>query len=125
MRRDGLPRTIGPAEPPQQWKPAAAVPPAAPAKPTSQREPEPWWNTAIPADQLRVGGVAWSPWNDLWVCCPKHGVVRVAATGEWSAVAGEMSDDLQLLADRPAEVPGDDRYVAQAGPLRLRSHRVP
>lgn len=36
------------------------------------------------------GGVAWSPQGDLWVCNPKHGVVRVKRSGEWSVFAGDM-----------------------------------
>lgn len=36
------------------------------------------------------GGVAWSPYGDLWVCCPAHGVVRVRASGEWSVFATGM-----------------------------------
>jgi gluconolactonase len=36
------------------------------------------------------GGVAWSPDNDLLVCNPRHGVVRVKPSGEWSVFAGEM-----------------------------------
>jgi gluconolactonase len=37
-----------------------------------------------------VGGVAWSPYGDLWACCPLHGVVRVQPSGEWSVFARDM-----------------------------------
>ena len=36
------------------------------------------------------GGVAWSPHGDLWVCNPKHGIVRVQPSGAWSMFAGDM-----------------------------------
>jgi gluconolactonase len=36
------------------------------------------------------GGVAWSPYGDLWVCNPKHGIVRVKPSGEWTVFAGDM-----------------------------------
>jgi gluconolactonase len=36
------------------------------------------------------GGVTWSPYGDLWVCNPKHGIVRVKSSGEWSVFAGDM-----------------------------------
>jgi gluconolactonase len=40
------------------------------------------------------GGVAWSPDNDLWVCNPKHGVVRVKSSGEWGVFAGPLTADM-------------------------------
>jgi gluconolactonase len=36
------------------------------------------------------GGVAWSPYGDLWVCNPKHGIVRVKPSGEWSVFVGDL-----------------------------------
>jgi gluconolactonase len=36
------------------------------------------------------GGLAWSRDNELWVCNPLHGIVRVQPSGEWSVFANGL-----------------------------------
>lgn len=65
------------------------------------------------------GGVAWSPYGDLWVCCPAHGVVRVGASGEWSVVASGMICPNYGLFDAAGNY-----YVTDSGNWKKRNGRL-
>lgn len=65
------------------------------------------------------GGVAWSPYGDLWVCCPTHGIVRVRPFGEWSVFAGGMICPNYGLFDRAGNY-----YVTDSGNWMKRNGRL-
>lgn len=65
------------------------------------------------------GGVAWSPDGDLFVCNPKHGVVRVKASGEWSVFAREMTCPNFGLFDSHSNY-----YVTDSGNWMKRNGRL-
>src|SRR5690348_16599455 len=39
-----------------------------------------------------VGGLAFSPEDELVVCCPNHGIVKVEKTGKWEVLASHVGD---------------------------------
>jgi gluconolactonase len=65
------------------------------------------------------GGVAWSPNDDLWVCNPKHGVVRVKPSGEWRVFAGDTICPNYGLFDRAGNY-----YVTDSGNWMKRNGRL-
>jgi len=65
------------------------------------------------------GGVAWSPHGDLWVCNPKHGIVRVKQDGTWSVYAGDMICPNYGLFDARANY-----YVTDSGIWKKRNGRL-
>ncbi len=65
------------------------------------------------------GGVAWSPDDDLFVCNPKHGVVRVKPSGEWSVFANGMICPNYGLFDRAGNY-----YVTDSGKWMKRNGRL-
>jgi gluconolactonase len=65
------------------------------------------------------GGVAWSPENDLCVCNPKHGIVRVKRSGEWSVfAAGMICPNYGLFDNR------GNYYVTDSGNWKKRNGRL-
>src|ERR1051326_2172487 len=65
------------------------------------------------------GGVAWSPEEDLWVCNPKHGIVRVRPSGEWSVFAqGMICPNYGLFDSR------GNYYVTDSGNWMKRNGRL-
>ena len=64
-------------------------------------------------------GVTWSPHGDLWVCNPKHGIVRVAPTGEWRVYAADMICPNYGLFD-----PLGNYYVTDSGNWMKRNGRL-
>jgi len=65
------------------------------------------------------GGVAWSPYGDLWVCCPAHGIVRVLPSGERSVVAAGMICPNYGLFDEAGNY-----YVTDSGNWKKRNGRL-
>jgi gluconolactonase len=65
------------------------------------------------------GGVTWSPHNDLWVCNPKHGIVRVNRSGEWSVFAADMICPNYGLFDTSGNY-----YVTDSGNWMKRNGRL-
>lgn len=65
------------------------------------------------------GGVAWSPENDLWVCNPLHGIVRVKPSGEWSVFASGM-----ICPNFGAFDGGGNYYVTDSGNWKKRNGRL-
>ena len=64
-------------------------------------------------------GVAWSPDHDVWVCNPKHGVVRVKPSGQWHVFAGDMICPNYGLFDRSGNY-----YVTDSGNWMQRNGRL-
>ncbi len=62
------------------------------------------------------GGVTWSPYGDLFVCNPTHGVVRVKPSGDWSVfVAGMICPNYGLFGTY---------YVTDSGNWMKRNGRL-
>ncbi len=64
-------------------------------------------------------GVAWSSHGDLWVCNPKHGIVRVKPSGEWSVFASELICPNYGLFD-----PQANYYATDSGNWMKRNGRL-
>jgi gluconolactonase len=65
------------------------------------------------------GGVAWSHDNDLWVCNPLHGIVRVQPSGDWSVFANGLICPNFGLFDSSGNY-----YVTDAGNWKKRNGRL-
>ena len=64
-------------------------------------------------------GVSWSPEGDLWVCNPKHGIVRVKRSGEWLVLAtGMISPNYGVFDSRGSY------YVTDSGNWMKRNGRL-
>lgn len=65
------------------------------------------------------GGVAWSPYDDLWVCNPRNGIVRVKPSGEWTVHASDMICPNYGLFDAAGNY-----YVTDSGNWMKRNGRL-
>lgn len=65
------------------------------------------------------GGVAWSPFDDLFVCSPVNGIVRVKRSGEWSVFATGLICPNYGLFDRAGNY-----WVTDSGNWKKRNGRL-
>lgn len=62
-----------------------------------------------------VGGVAFSPSNELYACVPMHGVVHVSASGKWGVVARNAGDQPIVTPNYGLFDRAGNYYVSDSG----------
>lgn len=71
------------------------------------------------------GGIAWSPdGSGLYVCNPKHGVVRVKRSGEWSVFATQIGDSKLICPNFGLFDRAGNYYVTDSGHWKKRDGRL-
>ncbi len=67
------------------------------------------------------GGLAFSPSDELHVCNPSHGIVRVKANGEWSVFASHAGDHKLICPNYGVFDSAGNYYVTDSGNWRKRN----